>query len=183
MFSDYKSSKKMERTDLSVSIIIPAYNEEKSIVRTIDSAVNLDYPRKNMEIIVVDDGSKDSTYSLAKEHIDFLRKKYSSLNIKVFTKKNGGKGSALNLGIEKCSGEIVVSMDADTFANPDAIKKMMGYFYNEEVMSVTPTLAVYQPKTIWQRVQHIEYYLGTFLRKSFALLNAMHVYSRSFCCI
>ena len=176
MYFNYDSSRKKERTDLKVSIIIPAYNEEKSIERTIDSAVSLDYPRENLEILIIDDGSKDSTYKLAKDYIAALAKKNSSLpTLKVFTKPNGGKGSALNFGIEKSSGEIIVSMDADTFANTDSLKKMMGYFYSKDVMSVTPTIGIYQPKTIWQRIQQIEYYMSTFMRKSFALLDSMHV--------
>jgi cellulose synthase/poly-beta-1,6-N-acetylglucosamine synthase-like glycosyltransferase len=176
MSAEYKSSKKQERTDLSVSILIPAYNEEKSIVRTIESAIALDYPKENLEIIVINDGSKDSTKEKVEEYLESLKKNnYSGPEIRFFSKPNGGKGTALNYGIDKAEGEIIISMDADTFANKDVVKKMMGYFYDDKVMSVTPTMGVYQPKNFWQKIQQIEYALGTFMRKSFALLDSMHV--------
>ena len=166
--------KKQERNPnekpLKVSVIIPAYNEEKTIVSTIKSILSTNYPKDLLEIIVVDDGSIDKTYALAKKFA-------SSVNprVKIFTKSNGGKGSALNLGIKHAGGEIIITMDADTFVSPDSVRKMMNYFYSKDVMSVTPSMGVYEPKNIWQRVQQIEYFLGVFLRKSFASLNAIHV--------
>jgi cellulose synthase/poly-beta-1,6-N-acetylglucosamine synthase-like glycosyltransferase len=167
----YYRKKKLDATSTKrkVSIIIPAYNEERSIIRTIKSALSIDYPKENLEIIVVDDGSRDRTYSLAKQ----IASKNS--NIRVFTKKNGGKGSALNLGIKHARGEIIVSMDADSFVNPDALQKMAAFFDNPKVMAVTPSMGVYKPRTFWQRIQHIEYYMGVFLRKSFATVNAIHI--------
>ena len=157
-------------SDKKVSIIIPAYNEEKSIARTIKSALKLEYPRNKLEIVIVDDGSSDKTY-------EFAKKFRSSAHpvIKVFTKKNGGKGSALNKGIAHASGEIIISMDADTFVKPDALKRMVGYFVNEDVMSVAPSMGVYKPRSFWARIVQIEYFMGVFLRKSFATMNAIHI--------
>ncbi len=159
-----------EATDKTVSIVIPAFNEEKSIARTIESALALDYPKEKLEIIVVDDGSRDKTYKIAKK---FESKK--SPRIRVFTKPNGGKGSALNLGIRNSKSEIIVTMDADSFARPDSLRKMIGHFYNDRVMAVTPSMGVYKPSGFWERVQQIEYYMGVFLRKSFASMNAIHI--------
>ena len=160
----------LERENVSVTIIIPAYNEEESIARTIKSALSLDYRRDKLEIIIVDDGSSDKTYEIAKKFV-------SKVNpmIKVLTKSNGGKGSALNLGIKHAKGDIIISMDADSFVKPDALKKMVPYFDNEEVMAVTPSMGVYEPKGILQRVQQVEYYIGVFLRKSLATINAIHI--------
>jgi cellulose synthase/poly-beta-1,6-N-acetylglucosamine synthase-like glycosyltransferase len=95
--------------------------------------------------------------------------------VKVLTKLNGGKGSALNMGIKNASGEIIVSMDADSFVQKDALKRMVAFFDNEKVMAVTPSMGVYKPRGILQRIQHIEYYMGVFLRKSFATVNAIHI--------
>lgn len=152
----------------TVSIVIPAYNEEASIKSTIESALALDYPRNKLEIIVVDDGSRDKTYQIAKKFENEGR-------VKVFTKENGGKGSALNLGIGKARGEIVVTMDADTFVRENALKEMVSMFYSDNVMAVTPSMGIYSPKTFWQKVQHVEYYMGVFLRKAFATMNAVHI--------
>lgn len=167
------SAKKKEKLLFSdnelpkVSVIIPAYNEEKSIARTIASVLASDYPREKFEVIVVDDGSKDKTLEIAK--------KFENKRIKVFHKENGGKGTALNLGIKNAKGEIVFTMDADTFVETYSLKNMIRYFKNEEVMCVSPAISIYKPKTILQRVQYIEYILGVFLRKTFASLNAIHI--------
>ncbi len=171
LLSFYKNKKEPEEnTNYKVSIIIPAFNEEESIAKTIKSALSLDYPQKNYEIIVIDDGSADKTYSLAKKF-----ESNSFPKVRVFTKKNGGKGTALNLGLKKVSGELIFTMDADTFVSSDALRKMTKLFSNKYTMAVTPAMGVFKPKTIWQRVQHIEYYMGVFLRKSFATMNAIHI--------
>ncbi len=152
-----------------VSIIIPAYNEEKGIARTIQSALEIEYPANKLEIIVVDDGSRDKTFSIAS--------KLSSDRVKVFKmSKNSGKGAAMNFAISKASGEIIITMDADnTRVTPDALKKMIPYFQERNVMCVAPSMLVYNPRTILERIQQIEYTLGVFLRKAFASVNAVHI--------
>jgi len=150
-----------------VSVIIPAYNEENSIAKTIELILKSDYPKELFEVLVVDDGSKDKTFEIAK--------KYANDRVKVFSKKNGGKGSALNLGIKEAKGEIIFTLDADTFAAPESMKNMVRYFKNTRVMSVTPAMVLDKPKTIWQRVQQIEYLTGLFLRKVFASLDAIYI--------
>lgn len=151
----------------TVSVVIPAYNEEETIKKTIESALNLDYPKEKIEIIIVDDGSKDKTYSIAK--------KIKNNRVSVLTKSNGGKAKALNLGISKAKGEIIVTMDADSYAEPDSLRKMINYFTNPKVMCVTPSMAIHDPKGFWQRLQQAEYLVGVFLRKSFSTMNAIHV--------
>lgn len=151
-----------------VTIIIPAYNEEETIERTILSALEIDYPKNRFEIIMVDDGSTDNTYKLAK--------KIKDSRLKVLTKKNGGKASALNMGIKKSKGEIIFTMDADTYVEKNALPLMIDYFVNDpKVMCVTPSMVVHKPKGILQRVQQMEYLLGIFLRKAFATMGSVHV--------
>lgn len=155
---------------LTASLVVPAYNEEKTIAHTIKSLLALDYPKDKFEIIVVDDGSKDKTYSIAKRF-----ESDSHPKVRVFTKKNGGKGSALNFGISKSKNEIIISMDADSFVTPEALLKTMPYFYSNEVMAVTPSMTIHNPKGFLQGIQQIEYNMGVFLRKSFATVNAIHI--------
>lgn len=150
-----------------VSIVIPAYNEEKVIRKTIKSCLELHYPKNKIEIIVVDDGSTDNTFKQASK----IRDK----RLKVFKKKNGGKGSALNYGIEKSRGQFIASLDSDSFVSTGALKKMLGYFNYEKVMSVTPALMVYKPRSFMQRLQYAEYSMSIFLRKTFGLVDAQHV--------
>ncbi len=151
----------------TVSVIIPAFNEEKSIAGTIESIRASDYPKGKLEIIIIDDGSKDKTLEIAK--------KYQSKIIKVYTRPNGGKGGALNYGIKYSNSEIILSMDADTFVKPHSVKELMRYFKDPEVMCVSPSMLVHNPKGILQRIQQAEYLFGLFLRKAFSSINAIHV--------
>lgn len=148
-----------------VTVIIPAWNEESSVENTLNSILNSDYP--NFEVIFVDDGSKDNTLNLARN--------FESNNVRVFTKPNGGKASALNFGIKHAKGEIIFSMDADTRVEKESMKKMVRYFADPNVVSVTPAMLIDNPNTILRRVQSIEYFLGIFLRKVFASLNAIYI--------
>lgn len=161
-----------EATNFSVSIIIPAYNEQEHIEKTIRSALALDYPPDKLEVIVVDDGSKDRTYSRA------IR--LQSARVRVFRKSNGGKASALNYGIARARGEIIISMDADTFAESFALKQMIARFYRPDIMAVTSSIAIHRPDSFWQRIQHIEYYLTVFLRRAFSLINSIYITSGAF---
>ena len=154
-----------------VSIIIPACNEEKSTVKTLESILGVDYPKNKFEVIFVDDGSKDNTLKIARK----FEGNHDGKVVKVFTKKNGGKASALNLGISHATGKIIFSMDADTYVEKDAVIKMTRYFKDDDVMCVAPAMVVSNPKGILQRIQYMEYMLGIFLRKSFASLNALSV--------
>jgi cellulose synthase/poly-beta-1,6-N-acetylglucosamine synthase-like glycosyltransferase len=156
-----------EKNPPRISIIIPAYNEEEGIEDTIKSALALDYPRNKLEILVIDDGSKDKTLELAR--------KFESSIVKVFHKKNGGKGTALNLGISKSKGEFIFTMDADSIITPNALKNQLAFFSNPQVMCVAPLLAVYKPRGMMQRIQQIEYFLGIYLREVFTSLNAANV--------
>lgn len=161
-----KNPKPLKKLPL-ISLIVPAYNEEKHIAKAIESLRNLEYPKELLEIIVVDDGSTDSTLKVAK--------RFSSNQVRVYTKKNGGKASAINLGIEKANGEIIGVMDADSFVSKEALGKMVGYFADLKVMAVTPSMKVHSPRGILQRVQAIEYLFGVFLRKVFSFANAINV--------
>lgn len=151
----------------TVSVIIPAYNEEKSIAETIESIQKSDYPKSKLEIIVVDDGSNDDTYKIAR--------RYKRKNVHILTKENGGKATALNLGISKAKNEIIFTVDADTFAEKNAIREMVRYFKDKETMVVSPAIVVHDAKSIWQKVQQLEYLLGIFLRKAFSALDSIHV--------
>jgi len=150
-----------------VTIAVPAYNEEKTIAKTLRSLLKLDYPKNKLELFVIDDGSSDKTYKIAK--------KFEKFGIKVFTKKNTGKGDSLNFALKHATGKFFVSLDADSFVAKDALKKMVGYFNDEKVMAVTPSLKIYKPKTWLQKLQSIEYLMGVYLRKVFSYLDSIHV--------
>ena len=115
----------------SMSILIPAYNEEKVIKNTIESIIQSDYPKK--EIIVIDDGSKDRTLEIAKQYKN---------EIKVLHKENGGKASALNHGLLFTKGEIIVIVDADTIIGRNALKSIAKGLSDEKVAAVAGNIKI-----------------------------------------
>ncbi len=150
-----------------VTIIVPAHNEEKCIGKTIESLLKLDYPEGKLKIIVVDDGSIDNTYKIAK--------RYENKNVLVFTKPNGGKAHSLNFALKKINTELVGCLDADSYVERGSLKKMIGFFEDENVMVVTPSIKVGKARNLLQHIQRIEYLMGVYLRKVFAFLGSIHV--------
>ncbi|MEI7502297.1 MAG: glycosyltransferase, partial [Paludibacter sp.] len=151
-----------------VSIIVPAYNEEMNAERTLNYLLNSDYP--NFEIIFVDDGSKDDTYNKIKNVFD------NHTKVKVLTKENGGKASALNFGIHQASGEILVCIDADTMLKPDAVSKLIPFFANEKVGAVAGNVRVGNTRNLLTNWQSIEYTTSqNFDRRAYDYVNAILV--------
>ena len=151
-----------------VSVIVPAFNEEVNAVRTVQSLLQQDYP--NMEVIFVDDGSKDNTFAN-------VSNEYSGNDIvKVFTKPNGGKASALNFGIEKAVGEYVVCIDADTQLKPDAVSQLMRKFTDKNVGAVAGNVKVGNEINMITKWQSIEYITSqNFDRRAFDYLDCITV--------
>ncbi|MCS7134821.1 MAG: glycosyltransferase [Candidatus Aenigmarchaeota archaeon] len=151
-----------------VSLIIPAYNEEDSIARTLDSVLALDYPKDKLEIIVVNDGSTDNTAKIVEKYV-------KNNGVILINKPNGGKGNALNVGISVSTGEFIATLDADSMVAPNSLKYLIGYFKDKDVGAVTSAIKVFEPKNFLQRMQFIEYTYSIFLRKIWGFLNSQSV--------
>jgi len=132
------------KKNYTISLIIPAYNEGKTIARTIKSIFEIDYPYIK-EVIVVNDGSTDNT----KEIVSKLLKKYSKLKL-INNKKNlGNAAKSQNVGLKYATGELIAVLDADSYPSKDSIKKMVGWFNDSRVGVVTcPSEADNQNKFI-----------------------------------
>jgi cellulose synthase/poly-beta-1,6-N-acetylglucosamine synthase-like glycosyltransferase len=115
-----------------ITILIPAYNEEKVLARTIYTVLEATYPDK--EIIVIDDGSKDHTYRVAMS--------YENKGVKVIHRPNGGKSTALNHGLLFASGEIIVVVDADSQICKNTLIELIKPFRNPEVAAVAGNIKV-----------------------------------------
>ena len=133
-----------------ISIIIPAYNEEKVIKKTIESIIETRYPRK--EIILVDDGSNDRTLEVVSQFKN---------QIIILHKANGGKASALNYGLVYAKGEIIVVVDADTIVGLTALKEIVkGFEVNEHVAAVAGNIKVRNRVNWITKCQALEYLIG-----------------------
>jgi len=115
----------------SVSVVVPTYDEEDTIVHRLRNLMEQDYP--SMEIIVVDGASEDRTVKLIKKFV-----KNHNLDVKLITEdERRGKASALNEALKHCSGEIVVTTDADTIWDKDTLRKALSNFSDPRVGCVT----------------------------------------------
>lgn len=136
-----------------VSIIVPAYNEEGKITDTILSLKNITY--RNVEFVIVNDGSKDKTSEVVKAKINNDKR-----FIFIDNAQNKGKAAALNDGIRSARGEFVACMDADSTIEPGIIEKSLPYFNNKDVGAVTVSVEVKNPRRFLDRVIDLEYTLG-----------------------
>jgi len=151
-----------------VSVLIPAYNEEVVIVSTISAALASNYPK--LELFVVDDGSADRTSALVRE--EFGR----DPRVHLLTQRNHGKPAALNHGLSDVTGEVVVSIDADTVVDPDAIPRLVRHFADLRVGAVAGNVKVMNRNRWITRWQALEYITSQNLEKrAFDLLNCIPV--------
>lgn len=160
-----KTSTKPKRLP-TITIGIPAYNEEKGIGRTLNSLLKLDYPQELLEIIVVNDGSKDKTAQIAKK---FAAK---HPQITVINKKNGGKPSAVNRAIEKATGELFAVLDADSEVAPNSLKTMLPFLEDPKTGAAITRIKV-EDGNFLQNIQRFEYVMSNFLRKIMSHVNIL----------
>ncbi|WP_433982972.1 polysaccharide deacetylase family protein [Tunturiibacter empetritectus] len=154
-----------------VAVLIPAYNEEKVIVRTIRSVMMSTY--KNIRIIVIDDGSKDNTFDVAR---DAYPADIASGRLTVMSKPNGGKADALNYALERIDEEIYVGIDADGVIAHDAIARLVPHFANPKIGAVAGNAKVGNRVNLWTRWQALEYITSqNFERRALDLFDVVMV--------
>ena len=151
-----------------VSVLVPAHDEEAAIAETVRSALASDY--KELEVIVVDDGSRDKTAERA------TAAGAGDPRLRVLTQPNRGKAAALNLALEQAQGAVVVTIDADTAVEPDAIRRLVAHFADPAVGAVAGNVKVGNRDRWITRWQALEYVTSQNLEKrAFDLLNCITV--------
>jgi peptidoglycan-N-acetylglucosamine deacetylase len=155
-----------------VAVLIPAYNEEKVIERTVRAALNSNYP--NLRVIVIDDGSKDRTLEVAR---NAFKEEAAAGRVLILGKRNSGKAEALNYGIEHIGdAELFVGIDADTIIAPDAISRLVPHFINPKVGAIAGNAKVGNRVNLWTRWQALEYITSqNFERRALDVLGAVSV--------
>lgn len=155
-----------------VSIIVPCYNEAKTIGATIESMVNLDYPREMIEVIVVDDKSKDDSVKIARQYAQ----KYSNVRVFVNKRNSGGAAEPTNIGIKAARYDYIAVGDSDSMPDRDALRKMIGFLQQDKkVAAVTCSVLVRNPRNFMQRLQAIEYAIIAWSRKLLDFIDAVYV--------
>jgi poly-beta-1,6-N-acetyl-D-glucosamine synthase len=137
-----------------VTIIVPVHNEAVVIEAALRSLLELDYP--SYDILVVDDGSTDTTFKVASR----MEGTYGGVTLRVITKTNGGKASALNAGIALARTPFVLCMDGDSRLTRDTLRYAMRHFVDPRVGAVAGNVKVVNRDNAWTRLQALEYIEG-----------------------
>jgi cellulose synthase/poly-beta-1,6-N-acetylglucosamine synthase-like glycosyltransferase/peptidoglycan/xylan/chitin deacetylase (PgdA/CDA1 family)/spore germination protein YaaH len=154
-----------------VAVLIPAYNEEKVIARTVRSVLMSNYT--NLHIVVIDDGSKDETYKVVTET---YAAEIAEGRLTVLTKPNGGKAEALNYALARTAEEIYVGIDADGVIAHDAISRLVCHFANPHIGAVAGNAKVGNRVNLWTRWQALEYVTSqNFERRALDLFDVVMV--------
>lgn len=157
-----------------MTIVIPAYNEGPLVKRSILSAAAANYPRERLEIIVIDDGSRDDTWT----HIEAAASEHPGLVRAIRFARNSGKRAALAAGFEQARGEIVVTVDSDSIIEPSTLLAIAGPFRDAGVGAVGGKVSVLNRfESLLPRMIHVRYVLSfDFLR------SAQSTYGTVYCC-
>jgi len=152
-----------------VTITVPCWNEEKTVYKTVRSLLDLNYPKDKLQIFLIDDGSTDDTLKVINRFSEHS-------NIKVFHKENGGKYTALNFGLQNSETDFFGCLDADSFADPESLIRIMSYFEKDpSIMAVAPSVTVRNDKNFIQKAQKAEYDMGVYFKKMLSFLGAIDV--------
>ena len=166
--SSHPLAAELDRPKVTVGVVVPAFNEEKVICKTLDSLLASSW--SDLSILVVDDGSTDDT-------VRILRERYAGEpRIQVLTKSNGGKSEALNLGIAALDSDIIIALDADTIFLPDTVSNLVRSFDDPQIAAVAGNAKVGNRINLLTRWQALEYIIAQNLdRRAFERLNCITV--------
>jgi len=152
-----------------VSVLVPAYNEERTIRDCVESLLASSY--KSLEIVVIDDGSVDATGHAIEDLVDGVKVRY-------IWQSNGGKATALNRGAAAALGEVILFTDADSIFLPDTVSNMVRWFAEPGIDAVCGNDVPLNTRTYIQRVLAVTSHIGTgFVRRALSLLGVLPIIS------
>lgn len=169
---DFFRDKPVLGQEPSVSVLIPAWNEEVGILNTLRSTLAADY--NNYEVIVINDGSTDKTDQLLSEFIAQYNPN-NPIKLRYFALENGGKAKALNHALQYANGEIVLTIDADSLMHPKAIRNMVKKFSSDKVAAVAGNVAIGNGHAGLGIIQQLEYLCGFFMKRADSVFNAVYI--------
>lgn len=151
-----------------VAVVVPCWNEATTVIPTVESLLNLDYPKDKLEVILVNDGSTDGT-GVAMDTFQ------GHPQVTIIHKENGGKHTAVNAGIAATTAELIGCLDADSFVDPAALREIIPCFDNPQVAAATGAMSIHKPSTLVQHMQNAEYTFGISMRHAIATVNGLYV--------
>ena len=164
-----KKSVKRRAYQPRISVIIPAYNEEMGVIRTIESVMASNYAKK--EIIVVNDGSTDQTKAVLRA---FQKRNPGAISI--INQQNAGKAKALNNAIfNRAQGPLVMVLDADSLLHPDSLTNMVAHFRDKRIIAAASNVKILPTKSTLGLSQRIEYLISYRMKRSMSIMNMEYI--------
>jgi biofilm PGA synthesis N-glycosyltransferase PgaC len=159
-----------------ISIIVPAWNEEVGIIKTIQSIIDNSY--QHIELLVVNDGSSDNSDTVVRKYIDRFNQLHPERigAIRYAYKQNGGKGKALNHGINYATGEIIMTVDADSALEKLALERLKNYFADPTISAVVGNVKISHNTSFIGFVQKLEYLFGFYFKRSHAFMGSEYIF-------
>lgn len=152
-----------------VSVVVPAYNEETGVIRTVESILKSSY--KNFQLIVVDDGSRDKTYARLR---NYQRKNPATFTI--VRQQNAGKAAAINRAVRfHAKGALVMVVDADSLLHRDALAHMVDHFRDRRVIAAAANVKVIPSKTVLGIAQQFEYLISYRMKRALTVVNMEYI--------
>ena len=176
-YTRIKNKKEIAAYNPRVSVMVPAWNESIGVLETVKTLLASTY--RNVEIVVINDGSTDDSHTLIQ---NFKRNYYTKhryekdkIDIVYLYKKNGGKGAALNTAIELAKGDILMSIDADCLVMPDTIKNIVRRFADPTVMAAVGNVKIGNTKRLLGVIQYLEFLFSFYFKKADSLMNTIYI--------
>ncbi|QHI68934.1 glycosyltransferase [Tichowtungia aerotolerans] len=157
----------------SVSVLIPAWNEEVGIEKTIRSVIGTDYP--HLQVVVINDGSTDGTHEVVTRFLNQHEASGGSAQITYLNLSNGGKAAAMNYGLMHATGEIMITVDADSVMDPNAIEKLVRCFDDPRVGGVAGNVIIANRSKPIEWIQQLEYLYGFFFKRADSLFGSVYI--------
>lgn len=166
-----RQAKKLENLPF-FTVVIPAYNEQNTVLYSLKSVINAEYPKDKLQIIVVDDGSKDATAAIVEEYCAAN----SLPNVQIVKQQNAGKAHALNNAMKNfATGELVMCLDADSSIEPDALRNAARYFTDSRVVALSANVKIRRTGSLFNLIQHFEYLISYQMKRAQTVFNVEYI--------
>ncbi|HET7302774.1 MAG TPA: glycosyltransferase [Candidatus Saccharimonadales bacterium] len=152
-----------------ITVVIPAYNEETGVIRTLESVMANTYTNK--QIIVVDDGSKDKTLAIVRQYQRRFPGQFT-----VVHQQNAGKAAAINRAVSKwAKGSLIMVVDADSLLKPDAIASMVAHFRDRRVIASAANVKIIPTTKLLGIAQRFEYLISYRMKRALTTANMEYI--------
>lgn len=155
----------------TISVVIPAHNEKANVIKSIKSVLKNNYPQDKIQIIVVNDGSTDTTSESVQSFISTQKHK----NVKLINQPNLGKAAALNSGIKNSHGTLVMCLDSDSELDKSALTNMIKYFEDKKVVALSSNVKIMPQYGLLNLIQQVEYLICYQMKRAQTFYNIEYI--------